>query len=253
MSAIEKIPYEIRVQGTLDARWAGLFAPLDLRAQKDETLIAGAVQDQAELFGILLKIRDIGLKLVSVRQASLRSCCFPVLTTDRLLLREFCLEDAPAVFDIFRREDVNEWLETPIMQSIEDAEARVRGRIGLFNDGMGFRWAIALRENPAQLIGSCGFFSLRRGTQTVEAGYELHPDFWRRGIMTEALRAVIQFSFGEQQLMPVHRIEALVSPGNIASLRLLEKLGFVQECLRREFFFWNNRYQDVYLCALLNS
>ena len=71
--------------------------------------------------------------------------------------------------------------------------------------------------------------------------------------MTEALRAVIQFGFGNQDLMQVHRIEALVAPGNLASNRLLEKLGFVQECLRREFFFWNNCYQDVYLYALLNS
>lgn len=178
---------------------------------------------------------------------------FPILTTERLLLREFTLDDVPVVFEIFQREDVNEWLETSPMQSIEDAEARVRSRIGLFNDGMGFRWAIALREDPGKLIGSCGFFSVRRGTQTVEAGYELHPDFWRRGIMTEALRAVIQFSFGMQDLMQVHRIEALVAPGNLASNRLLEKLGFVQECLRREFFFWNKCYQDVYLYALLNS
>jgi len=53
--------------------------------------------------------------------------------------------------------------------------------------------------------------------------------------------------------MPVHRIEALVTPNNTGSIRLLEKLGFCQEGLRREFGFWKGCYQDVYLYALLNG
>jgi len=58
-------------------------------------------------------------------------------------------------------------------------------------DKMGFRWAITQKFDPARVIGSCGYFSVRRGTATVEAGYEIHPDFWRQGFMTEALQAMI--------------------------------------------------------------
>ena len=177
---------------------------------------------------------------------------FPVLTTDRLLLREFSLEDVPAVFAMLSHKDINAWLETDPMQTIQEAEGRVRGRMGLFKDKMGFRWAIAQRSNPGRVIGSCGYFSVRRGTATVETGYELHPDFWRQGFMTEALQAMIDFSFGPQDLMPVHRIEALVSPGNTGSIQLLAKLGFSREGLRREFGFWKGCYQDVYMYALLN-
>jgi len=178
---------------------------------------------------------------------------FPVLSTRRLLLREFSLDDVPEVFAILSRLDVNEFLETDPLQSLEDAEARVRGRMGLFQDGMGFRWAITLAENPARVIGSCGYFSVRRGTATVETGYELHPDYWRQGIMSEAFQAMIEFSFGAQDLMPVHRIEALVIPENIPSIRLLEKFGFLREGMRREFGFWKGRYQDVWMYALLNA
>jgi ribosomal-protein-alanine N-acetyltransferase len=177
---------------------------------------------------------------------------FPILTTRRLLLREFSLDDVPAVFDILRREAVNAWLETNPMQDIKEAEARVQGRISLFIDKMGFRWAITLRQDPTQVIGSCGYFSVRRGTSTVETGYELHPDYWQQGIMSEALQSMIDFSFGAQDLMPVHRIEALVAPGNTGSIRLLEKLSFYREGLRREFGFWKGCYQDVYLYARLN-
>ena len=177
---------------------------------------------------------------------------FPVLTTARLLMREFSLSDVPAVFEMLRRDDMNEWLETDPLKSIAEAETRVRSRMGLFTDRMGVRWAITHRADPSRVIGSCGYFSVRRGTTTVETGYEIHPDFWKQGLMTEALQAMIQFSFGSQDLMPVHRIEAIVYPENTGSIRLLEKLGFTLEGVRREFGFWKGRYQDVLMYALLN-
>lgn len=92
---------------------------------------------------------------------------FPVLLTERLLLCEFTMENIPAVFAIFSRENVNTWTETDPMRPMEEAEMRVKNRMSLFTDRMGIRWAITLRENPKDVIGSRGFFSVRRGTQTV--------------------------------------------------------------------------------------
>lgn len=247
--------YKFCVKGILEARWSTWFAPLEVIPQTDETLITGPIRDQSELFGTLLKIRDMGLHLISVTPARVPafSIPFPQLTTGRLLLRQFDLSDASALFDILRRPEVNQWLETEPLQSLEEVQTRLGARMGLFRDGMGFRWAITLRQQPETVIGSCGFFSLRRGTQTVECGYELHPDHWGKGIMTEALQAMTAFSFGMQNPLPVHRIEALVAPGNTASIRLLEKLGFLCEGTRREFGFWKGRYQDVLLYALLGK
>ena len=177
---------------------------------------------------------------------------FPVLFAERLLLREFTMEDIPAVFTIFSREDVNIWTETDTMRTIEEAETRVKSRMNLFHERMGIRWAVTLRENPQDVIGSCGYFTVRRGTKTVETGYDLHPDYWNKGLMTEALREMVRFSFGSGSMVPVHRMEALVMPENIPSIRVLEKLGFEREGRRREFGFWKGRYQDVDLYALLN-
>jgi hypothetical protein len=59
--------YEIRIKEALDEKWAAYFAPYTLTAGTDETILTGLVHDQAELFGILLRIRDLGLKLVSVK------------------------------------------------------------------------------------------------------------------------------------------------------------------------------------------
>jgi ribosomal-protein-alanine N-acetyltransferase len=247
------VDYDIRVNGALDTRWSALFSPLALVPGREETLITGPVQDQSELFGVLLKIRDMGLQLVAVnptRKPRL-DIPFPELTTDRLLLREFSLGDAPAVLDILCREDVNQWLETDRLRSMEEAEVRIRGRMGLFMDGMGYRWAITRREDPSVVIGSCGYFHIRRGTQTYETGFELHPDYWRQGIMTEAMQAIIQFSLGAENPLPVHRMEALVYPENVACIRLLERLGFGREGVRHEFGIWKGRFQDVILYAFL--
>ncbi len=60
------ITYEIRVADLIDAKWAAYFAPFTLTAGPDQTILTGPAHDQAELFGILRKIGDLGLRLVSV-------------------------------------------------------------------------------------------------------------------------------------------------------------------------------------------
>ncbi len=62
----KSIVYEIRVRELLDPKWASFFAPFEMAPGTDETVLTGPVQDQAELFGILIKISSLGLKLVSV-------------------------------------------------------------------------------------------------------------------------------------------------------------------------------------------
>jgi hypothetical protein len=58
--------YEIHVRDVLDNKWKDHFAPFNLTVKEDESLIYGIARDQAELFGVLLKIRDSGLTLISV-------------------------------------------------------------------------------------------------------------------------------------------------------------------------------------------
>jgi hypothetical protein len=62
----EAITYEIHVRDVLDTKWADHFSPFTLTTGDEDTLLTGLVHDQAELFGVLLKIRDLGLNLISV-------------------------------------------------------------------------------------------------------------------------------------------------------------------------------------------
>ena len=59
--------YELRVKGILDPQWTGWFQDLQVSTDGDETVIAGPVADQAALHGLLNKVRDLGLFLISVR------------------------------------------------------------------------------------------------------------------------------------------------------------------------------------------
>ena len=176
---------------------------------------------------------------------------FPTLQTRRLVLREFRETDATAVFDSFSQEAVARYVNRASMQSVKEAEELVKTRASIFERGIGIRWAIVLRENLDAVIGSCGFYKLDRANRSVETGYDLHPTYWRQGIMTETLKRVFDFAYSEAFFFNLNRIQALTYPQNQASIGLLKKLGFREEGLRREAGYWEEQYHDLQSFSLL--
>ncbi len=78
----------------------------------------------------------------------------------------------------------------------------------------------------------------------------LHSDHWRKGIMKEALMAVIPYGFLEMNL---HSIEARINPGNDASDAILRSVGFVREAYFKEDYFFNGKFLDTAIYSLLQS
>lgn len=161
---------------------------------------------------------------------------FPVLETERLRLRAVTLGDAPAIFQIMGDPRVIRYFGCLPMPTLEDALERARGFAADFRDQAGIRWAIVLR-NSGRFVGTCGYWRLIKAHWRAEIGYELAPEYWGQGIMTEALTSVLRFGFG---VLGLHSIEAQIHPSNIGSRRVLEKLGFVQEG-----YFHQNYYDLV--------
>jgi aminoglycoside 6-adenylyltransferase len=176
---------------------------------------------------------------------------FPILQTKRLVLREFRTSDAHAVFGIFSHDAVTKYHNVETMQSVEQAEKLVKARASVFERGLGVRWAIVLRERGDGVIGSCGYYNLNQMNRSAEIGYDLHPAYWRQGIMTEALRAVIEYGFNEAFRSWLNRIEALTYVEHEASAGLLRKLGFQEEGIRREYGYWKGESHDLRSFALL--
>lgn len=176
---------------------------------------------------------------------------FPILQSERLLLREFRLGDAQAVFDSFSQEAVTRYINRGPMQSIQEAEELVNIRASLFDRRIGIRWAIEMRENPDYVIGSCGCYKLDKSNRSIEIGYDLHPEYWRRRIMTEALRTAIDFAYSQGFFFTLNRIQALTYVDHKASIGLLRKFSFQEEGIRREAGYWKSRFHDLRSFSLL--
>jgi [ribosomal protein S5]-alanine N-acetyltransferase len=107
------------------------------------------------------------------------------------------------------------------------------------------------RKSDEALVGGLTLANIRRGVaQAGSLGYWVGEPFARRGLMTGAVRALVPFSFGSLRL---HRIEAACIPSNAASIRLLEKTGFVREGYAREYLCINGLWQDHLLYGRLNG
>ncbi len=173
---------------------------------------------------------------------------FPVLRTKRLVLRQVTLKDVGWYykhFNIWEIADGQEY-EGPKDMKVARKELKIYF-IDTFVKRTGIRWGISLKGS-SDLIGSAGLYKWTPKTSQMETGYDLDPKYWGRGIMREAMTAIINYTFDS---MGVNRIEALVSPRNKHSLRLVQALGFKREGILREHDFYNGRFTDDYLFALL--
>lgn len=115
--------------------------------------------------------------------------------------------------------------------------------------GTGLRWSI--RDAAGDFVGTCGFHNLtyvrgRRG----EIGYDLRADRWGRGVMSLVMPVLLEFGF---KALDLHRIEAMVTPGNDRSCQLLTRHGFAREGLLRDYAHWRGRFWDQILFSRLRD
>ena len=172
---------------------------------------------------------------------------FPRLETPRLILRRIEPGDADAIFATFSDAVAMEYYGEAPHRSIADARELIRRQQAWYARREGIRWGIT-RRGDDEVIGSCGLFNFDEGFHRAETGYELRRAQWRRGIMTEALGAMLAFAFAE---MGLRRVEAVVDDVNERSKGLLRKLGFTHEGTLRQRFRFGGRFLDEHYFGLL--
>lgn len=173
---------------------------------------------------------------------------FPVLQTHRLLLREVTKDDAAALFAMRSDERVMRYIGRPPQKDISEAELLIEQYTENFAKNEAINWAVTLHGQP-QLIGTIGFWRMDKVNHRTEIGYTLNANYWRQGIMDEAMTATLEYCF---QTLNFHSIEANTDPENDASGRILEKHGFVQEAYFRENFYSNGKFLDSRIYSKLN-
>lgn len=174
---------------------------------------------------------------------------FPVLETNRLVLRSIENSDANSIFKYLSDEEVVQYYGLEPFQSINDALEEISWYQSIFSKKTGIRWGIT-NKGENEIIGSCGFFNRVHQHYRTEIGYELSKQYWGQGIATEALAAILRYGFAH---LKVQRIEALIEPPNIPSQKLVEKQGFMREGLLRNYEFTGGKFDDLYMYALLKQ
>ena len=176
---------------------------------------------------------------------------FPEFTTNRLELTRITSSDVESVFELFSSPDVVKFYDLEAFNERSQAEKLIRLFESRHESSSGIRWAIRMKES-GKLVGTCGFNAWNEKMRNATIGYDLKPEYWNKGITTEALSAIIRAAFtGLLSCGQLHRIQADTIPGNVASEKVLLKLGFKEEGIRRECVFIRESYCDMKCFGLL--
>jgi ribosomal-protein-alanine N-acetyltransferase len=174
----------------------------------------------------------------------------PTLTTPRLTLRAFADTDADALFPHASNPNVTRFTLWDHHKTIADTLVFVRDYAQLrYREGTTEPYAITMFPDPSP-IGSCGCFWASMANRTMELGYWVAEPFWGKGIAVEASRAVVGLAFRDYE---PERMQARVIAGNVASLRVLDKLGFRYEGTLRSSLLRRGKFEDVLIYSLLMS
>lgn len=147
---------------------------------------------------------------------------FPTLTTERLTLRQLLESDVQEIFLLRSDTIVNKYLDRQPTETVEEALGFIRKVNENFKNNAGLYWAITQTDNE-KLIGTICLFNFSNEGKMCEIGYELLPNYQGQGLMNEALKEIIEFTF---QTLGLETIDAFTHKDNQNSTKLLQKFNF---------------------------
>ena len=146
-----------------------------------------------------------------------------MLQTECLNLRRFVESDAEAMFENWASSAENlTYVTWDPHSDVEVTRNSIRNWIASYANPNYYKWAICLKENPEQVIGDISIVAMDENDSSCEIGYILGQNYWGRGMMTEALKAVLDFCFTQADFQKVRARYASLNP---ASGRVMEKAG----------------------------
>ena len=174
---------------------------------------------------------------------------FPEIDIGDFILREKQDDDVEDFFNYFSDPEVNRFILCAIPGSVEETKAELHYWRNVFYRNDGIYFALATKDEN-KMIGSIGLSSRNSYNNRIELSYDLAKEYWRKGITSKAIKAVIDYGFKE---MNINRIEAFTAVENIPSKNLLLKCQFTLEGILRQHRYHKGRFFDVYSFSLLKS
>ena len=181
----------------------------------------------------------------------MKHCGTQVIESERLVLRRFTLDDAEAMFRNWARDpEVTKFLTWPAHANVDITRAVLEDWVSSYQREDYYQWAIVLKENGDEPIGSISAVEQRDDISMVHIGYCLGRAWWRQGIMSEALKSVMDFFFDR---VGANRIESRHDPNNPHSGMVMKKCGMRYEGTMRSSDRNNQGVCDTCWYALLRS
>ncbi len=147
---------------------------------------------------------------------------FPILTTERLTLRQLQINDEEEIFTLRSHSEINKYLDRPLSNTIEDARDFINKVNENIQNNISLYWAITFTDSNT-FVGTICLYSFSEENNNCEIGFELLTNFVGQGLMKEAAEKVIDHAFNK---IKVQKMEAFLQRDNRRSINLLEKLLF---------------------------
>ncbi|WP_078552120.1 GNAT family N-acetyltransferase [Bacillus alkalicellulosilyticus] len=173
----------------------------------------------------------------------------PQLETERLILRKITMDDAESMFAYASKPEVTKFVTWDTHRTLLDTVDFIKFIESKYAKNEITPWGIELKETKT-LIGTIDFVWWQPEHKVAEIGFALSPDYWKKGIMTEAASAVIRFGFTQMDLV---RIQARCLTENLGSQKVLEKIGMTCEGVLRQSMFIKGKHCDIKLYSILTE
>lgn len=172
---------------------------------------------------------------------------FKILETERLVLKGLSPDDMKYIFENLTRSEIKKVLGHRSEEDYQKEENKYKNGYSSYNRS--FILFLLTDKESGKIIGRCGLHNWNKEHKRAEIGYVMEDeDFKRKGLMTEAVHAIINYGFTKLNL---NRIEALVGIENTPSLKLMEKNNFIREGVLRQRVLISGGYEDSALFSKL--
>lgn len=161
----------------------------------------------------------------------------PDIETKRLQLNKIEAKHVDIIFKLRSNAIVTKYIERPLYKNRSEARLQIDKVINQLKRNESITWVISLKGQPTIDVGTICLWNFSHDKKKAEVGYDLLPEYFNKGIMSEALQVVLCFGFNTLQLTS---IEAYTKKTNINSIRLLEKFDFKFDPNRKDPDFQSN-------------
>ena len=171
------------------------------------------------------------------------------IETERLKLRKIFIKDTDSIYKLFSSDEVTRYTFIDTFRKRKQASEFIKTFTDKFGAGRGIRWVILNKKTNA-FVGTFAYRYLHKDDLRGEIGYILSKEHWGNRYIPEILPKMIDFGFKN---LGLRRIEAVVSPNNIQSIKILKRFGFKKEGYFKCHQYWKGKSWDTIPFALIKK